>query len=167
MRPIRKMLTGAVKTSSSAVLLITLLLAALTNGSAKEKPLPWKPANEALLRINDAPPKEWEVYRTGKKNDPLLLELGKRFLLIESHEHKIFDIDPSKMERKKDEILWSPADKPANPLITSDWVVDDIGAAFAITVRLDRENVALDLQLPHPPDVGSLPARTPERTRPR
>src|SRR5437879_8713332 len=37
--------------------------------SAKDKPLSWKPVEDALLRVNDAPPKEWEVYRTGKKNE--------------------------------------------------------------------------------------------------
>lgn len=128
---------------------------------AKDKPLSWKPIGEALLRVNDAPPKEWEVYRTGKKNDPLLLKLSNRFLLIESHDHRIYEIDSSKLEHKKDELLWSLADRPAKPLATSDWVVDDIGAAFAITVKLDEEKATLDLQLPHPPAVGSLPDRPP------
>ena len=128
---------------------------------AKDKPLSWKPVDEALLRVNEAPPKTWEVYRVGKKNDPLLLQLGNRFLLIESHDHRIFEIDPAKIERKKDEVLWSLSDRPAEPLATSDWVVDDIGAAFAIQVKLDKENATLDLQLPHPPEVGSLPARPP------
>jgi len=128
---------------------------------AKDKPLSWKPIDEALLRVNDAPPKEWEVYRTGKKNDPLILQLGNRFLLVESHDHRIFDLDPAKVERKKDEILWSLSDRPAEALATSDWVVDDLGAAFAIQVKLEKENASFDLQLPHPPDVGDLPTHPP------
>jgi len=128
---------------------------------AKDKPLSWKSIDEALLRVNDAPPKEWEVYRTGKKNDPLILQLGSRFLLVESHDHRIFDLDPAKVERKKDEVLWSLSDRPAEALATSDWVVDDIGAAFAIQVKLEKENARFDLQLPHPQDVGDLPAHPP------
>jgi hypothetical protein len=162
---IRNTSTAAIK-NSCVILSMAMLLGSVTTGVAKEKPLSWKAIDEALLRINDAPPKDWEVYRSGKKNDPLLLQLGKRFLLIESHEHKISELNPSTLERKKGEILWRPADKSARLLMTSDWVVDDIGAAFAITVRLDDENITLDLQLPHPPDVGSLPARTPDQPQP-
>lgn len=137
------------------------LLFAAVPAWAKDKPLSWKPIDQALLRVNDAPPKDWSVYRTGKKNDPLLLQWGNRFLLIQSHDHQIFEIDPAKLDRKPNEILWSPADRPDKPLSTADWVVDDIGAAFVITVKLAAENALVDLQLPHPQDVGSLPARPP------
>lgn len=128
---------------------------------AKDKPLSWKPVDEALLRVNDSPPKEWEVYRAGKKNDPLILQVGNRFLLVDSHDKQIFELDPAKVERKKDEVLWSLSDRPAEALATSDWVVDDIGAAFAIQVKLEKENATFDLQLPHPPEVGDLPAHAP------
>jgi hypothetical protein len=152
----------AIKNNASLLLFFLVVWFALGAATfAKEKPLSWKPIDEALLRVNDAPPKDWEVYRTGKKNDPLLLELGNRFLLIDSHDQQIFELEPLKLEHKKDEILWNPADRPAKPLTTSEWVVNDVGAAFGITVKLDAENATLDLQLPHPPNVGSLPARTP------
>ena len=48
--------------------------------------------------------------------------------------NQIFEIDPSKLDRKSNEVLWSPADRPDKPLATSDWVVDDIGAAFTVKV---------------------------------
>jgi hypothetical protein len=134
---------------------------------AKDKPLSWKPIEDALLRVNDAPPKEWAVYRTGKKNEPLLLQIGDRFLLIETHDRRVFELDPSKIERKSGELLWSPTDLPGKPLAASNWVSDDIGAAFVIKVKLDNENTLVDLQLPHPPDIGSLPQQTPARTRHR
>ena len=134
---------------------------------AKDKPLSWKPIEDALLRVNDAPPKDWGVYRTGKKNEPLLLQIADRFLLIETHDRQVYELDSSKLERKTHEILWSPVDRPAKPLATSDWVVDDIGAAFVIKVKLDNENALIDLQLPHPPEVGSLPQQAPTRTRRR
>jgi hypothetical protein len=134
---------------------------------AKDKPLSWKPIEDALLRVNDAPPKEWEAYRTGKKNEPLLLQIGSRFLLIQARNRQIFELDPSKIEHKSGELLWSLADRPAKPLATSQWVVDDIGAAFVIKVKLENENALVDLQLPHPPDVGSLPDRPPQQERRR
>lgn len=133
--------------------------------AAKDKPLSWKPFENALLRVNGAPPKEWGAFRTGRKNDPLLLQIGSRFLLIQSRNRQIFEVDPTKVERKSGELLWSLTDRPAKPLATSDWEVDDIGAAFVIKVKLDSENAVVDLQLPHPPDVGSLPAPVPPPTQ--
>ena len=86
-------------------------------------------------------------------------------MLVESHDHRIFELDPAKVERKKDEILWSLSDRPAEALATSDWVVDDLGAAFAIQVKLEKENASFDLQLPHPPDVGDLPTHPPTQSK--
>jgi hypothetical protein len=87
----------------------------------------------------------------------------------DAHDRQVFELDPSKIERKPGELLWSLTDRPAKPLATSDWVVDDIGAAFVVRVRLGGENALLDLQIPHPPDIGSLPQRsqTPAQTRHR
>lgn len=134
---------------------------------AKDKPLSWKPVEDALLRVNDAAPKEWSVYRTGKKNDPLVLQLGTRFLLIQSHDHRVFELDPAKVQQKTGELLWSPTDRPAKPLATSDWTVDDIGAAFVVKAKLDGESAVVDLQLPHPPDAGELPPQAAPRQQNR
>jgi hypothetical protein len=157
--------------AANAAFYLFLILCAIsvfgTRAFAKDKPLSWKPIEDALLRVNDAPPKEWEVYRTGKKNEPLVLQIGNRFLLIETHHRQVFELDLSKIERNTGELLWSPADRPAKPLATSDWVADDIGAAFVIRVKLDAENALVDLQLPHPPEVGALPDRPPQRERRR
>jgi hypothetical protein len=128
---------------------------------AKDKPLAFKSIENALLRVNDAPPKNWEVYRTGKKNEPLLLQIGNRFLLLETNQHQVFELDPAKIEHKTGELLWSPSDRPDKPLVTSEWTVDDIGAAFVVKVKLQSENALVDLQLPHPPNVGDLPNRAP------
>src|SRR5713101_1437238 len=128
---------------NAAFVLLLLLCAICISGapaSAKDKPLSWKPIEDALLRVNDAPPKEWGAYRTGKKNDPLVLQIGSRFLLIQARSRQIFELDPSKIERKSGEVLWSLTDRPAKPLAASDWVVDDIGAAFVIKVKLESEN---------------------------
>lgn len=157
-------------TTGAALFLLAIVSPAFGPASralAKDKPLSWKPIEDALLRVNDSPPKEWGAYRTGKKNEPLVLQIGTRFLLIQSHDHQVFELDPAKIERKSEELLWSPSDRPAKPLATSDWNVDDIGAAFVIRVKLDTENAVVDLQLPHPPEVGNLPQQAPRQTRRR
>jgi len=127
---------------------------------ADGKPLSWKPIEDALLRVDDAPAKDWGVYQAEKKTDHLLVQIGNRFLLIEVHDHQIFEMDPATVQHKSAELLWNPADHPTHPLATSDWSNDDAGAAFRLKAKLDSENLVLDLQLPHPPNVGDLPVRS-------
>ena len=137
--------------------------------SAKSKPVAWKVIDDALLRVNGSPVKDWGVYQAGRKTDPLLLQMGNRFLLVEIHERRLFELDPSKIEHKAGELVWDPADCPATPLVTSDWVEHDVGGAFQIGAKIDSESRSLDLQLPHPPNIGDLPARsaTPAQRRTR
>jgi hypothetical protein len=149
-----------------------IVLAALClptrNALAGGKPLPWKSIEDALLRVDDAPPaKDWGIYQTEKKTDRLLIQIGNRFLLIEVHDRQIFEINPAKVQHKSAELLWDPTDRPTQPLATSDWSNDDAGAAFQLKAKLDSENLVLDLQLPHPPNVGDLPVRSTAPTRRR
>lgn len=122
----------------------------------KDKPVAWKPIQQALLRVDDQPVKNWNVYQENKKGDPLLLEIANRFLLIEVHERKIFELPVAKIEHKGNDLFWDPATLPAEPLATSDWLIKDVGFAYRIDARLVAENRLLDLQLPHPMDLRYL-----------
>ena len=153
------LILGAIGAFCAAEIAPSLRALVSAGAFAKDKPLAFKSIENALLRVNDAPPKDWEVYRTGKKNEQLLLQIGNRFLLLEINQHVVFELDPAKIEHKTGELLWSPSDRPDKPLATTDWTVDDIGAAFVVKIRLQSENALVDLQLPHPPNVGDLPNR--------
>jgi hypothetical protein len=124
--------------------------------SAGDKTVAWKPVKEALLRVDDQPVKTWNVYQESKKGDPLLLQMGNRFLLIRVHERQIFELDPAKVEQKGAELLWDSAALPAEPLATSGWIIRDVGFAYRIGARLVAENRLLDLQLPHPLNLRYL-----------
>ena len=134
-----------------AVVLALLPLAAPARAGDKE--VEWKPIEQALLRVDDQPVKNWNVYEESKKGDPLLLAMGNRFLLIEIHDHKIFELSPAKVEHKGSDLLWDPAERPAEPLATTDWVIRDVGLAYRVAFRLDAEKHAFDVQLPHPMDL--------------
>ena len=123
---------------------------------AADKPVTWKPITQALLRVNDQPVKNWNVYEENKKGDPLLLAMGDRYLLIQVHERKVFEIAPAKIEHKGAELLWDPATLPAEPLATTEWLIKDVGFAYRLGVRLVAENRVVDLQLPHPMDLRYL-----------
>jgi hypothetical protein len=133
-----------------------LLSAAPAFAADKDKPVTWKPITQALLRVNDQPVKNWNVYEENKKGDPLLLAIGDRYLLILVHERKIFEIAPAKIDHKGGELLWDPATLPAEPLATTEWLIKDVGFAYRLGVRLVAENRVVDLQLPHPMDLRYL-----------
>jgi hypothetical protein len=104
---------------------IVTMIAFDRGAAAKGKPVSWKGIDDALLRVNDNPVKVWGVFQAGNKRDPLVLQMGNRFLLIKIHDKQIFEIDPSKVQVKTDEILWDPSDHPTDPLATSDWEAAD------------------------------------------
>jgi hypothetical protein len=133
--------------------------------SAKDKPASWKEIEDALLRVNDAPVKVWAVYQSGKKRDPLLVQMGNRFLLVKIHERQFFEVDPSKVQRKSDELLWDPSDHPAEPLVTTDWDASDTEAVFRIRAKISGEDRLLDIELPHQLDLSGMSPHPPSTRR--
>jgi hypothetical protein len=134
---------------------------------AKDKPASWKIIDDALFRVNDAPVKDWGVYQTGKKRDPLLIQVDKRFLLIKIHDRQLFEVDPTKIQRKSDDLLWDPSGHPAQPLATSDWDANDTEAVFRIRVKMSAEDRLLDIELPHTLDLSGMSPHSAAATRHR
>ena len=118
---------------------------------AAEK-ITWKPLSEALLRIDDRAPKQWNLYHTGKKYDPLLLQLGTRALVIYVRNQSIYELPQAKLVHKGETLLWQESDKPAKPLATSDWSSRDIGYAWRLRVNLIDEGRLIDIQIPESVD---------------
>ena len=135
--------------------------------AAKDKPASWKMIDDALLRVNDAPVKEWSVYQSGKKRDPLLVQMGKRFLWIKIHDRQVFEIDPAKVQIKPDEVLWDPANHPPQPLSTTDWDASDTEAVYRIRAKITPEDSLLDIELPQPLDLSGMSPHAPNSGRRR
>jgi hypothetical protein len=146
---------------------IVTMLAFGRGSSAKGKPVSWKGIDDALLRVNDNPVKVWGVFQAGNKRDPLVLQMGNRFLLIKIHDKQIFEIDPSKVQVKADEILWDPSDHPADPLATSDWEAADGEAVFRIKAKVIKDDGLLDIELPHQLDLSGMSPHAQSNSRRR
>jgi hypothetical protein len=134
----------------SAVTGLLLILTAIT--SAAEK-IEWKPIPDAVLQIDSHPAKLWNLYRAGKKSDPLLLQLGARMLVIYIRNQAVYEIKPEQLEHKGEDLLWRESDRPEKPLATSDWNTKDVGSAWRLQVKLAAEGRLLDIQLPQMPDL--------------
>ena len=137
---------------------LTLPLAlTITVGSAPAGArIVWKPLENAVLKIDERPAKIWNVYRAEKKDHLLLVTLGRRFLMFDIKGREIYELDPTKLEQKDNELLWHEADKPAKPLPTADWVVRDAGRARRIRARLADEGRVLEVQVPVTQDFRSV-----------
>jgi len=116
----------------------------------------WKSYDQAIVRVDDHPPADWNLYHIGKKDDRMLLQLGGRFLLILVNRHEVYELDPKKLEQKGDSYFWHEDDHPDKPLATSLWVYRDIGLAWRIEFHLDAEGRSLSIELPHPVDVRTV-----------
>ena len=123
---------------------------------AKDKAASWKEIDDALLRVNDAPVKEWGVYQAGKKRDPLLIQIGNCFLLIKIRERQIFEVDPKNVQRKTGELLWDPNNHSAQPLARMDWDAGDMETVFRIRAKLVAENHVIDIELPRQLDLSGM-----------
>ena len=131
---------------------MSLLFSGNSRAADKDKII-WKPIADAILQVDGRAPKIWNLFRTGKKQDPLLLQLGSRFLVIYVKNEEVYEIKPEQLEHRGEDLLWREADKPAKPLATSDWSTKDVGSASRILVKLAGEGRMIDIQIPQMPDL--------------
>ena len=131
---------------------LCLVLVSVSQSADKEK-IVWKSIPDAILQVDSRAPKIWNVYQVGKKTDPLLLQLGSRYLVIYVRNMEVYEIKPEQLGHKGEDLLWRESDKPAKPVATSDWKTKDVGSAFRILIKLADEGRLLDIQIPQMPDL--------------
>ena len=131
---------------------VNLALALLFSGvfvccrAAEDKNL-WKPVTFAIVKFNDEAPKSWNIYHTEKKG-LLLVRLWKRYLLVDMKEQEAYEIDPQTVKQRGEDVEWSPADKPDQPLETPEWKTRDVGSMQLVKFRLGKDGHILELQIP-------------------
>ncbi len=130
---------------------ILLMLTALALAAADREKIVWKPVEGVIFRIDDRAPKIWSIYKPDKK-DMLLIQLGQRFLMLDVRAKQMYELAPEKLEHKGRDLIWMEADKPADPLLTEDWLVREIGPARRIRVKLSSESRVFDIEIALAPD---------------
>src|ERR1019366_9597690 len=125
-------------------LVAVLLFLAANSRSADKDKIVWKSIPNAILQVDSRAPKIWNVFQAGKKFDPLLLQIGSRYLVIYVRKMEICEIMPEQLDHKGEDLLWREANKPAKPLATSDWSTKDVGSALRVLVKLAGEGRLID-----------------------
>jgi hypothetical protein len=125
----------------------------LPHASAQKSPaagekLVWKPVDFAIVRYNDDAPASWNMYH-GEKKGLLLIRLWRRYLFLNVQEQEVYELDPAKVKVQGDNnVEWSVADLPSDPIETSEWKVRDVGPMRRVKFRFGKSGNFLDIQLP-------------------
>jgi hypothetical protein len=135
------------------ILSILLLLLTTNSRAADKDKIVWKSVPNAILQVDSRAPKLWNVFQVGKKFDPLLLQLGSRYLVIYVRNMEVFELKPELLEHKGEDLLWRETDKPAKPTATSDWSIKDVGSASRILLKLADEGRMINIEIPQMPDL--------------
>lgn len=130
--------------SSAAIAIVVLTFGAAVRAGDTTT---WK-QTDGILRINDEPPKDWSVYREGKKTNALILQVGDRLLLIEVKAQTVRELDAKAVTRKEDSIITSAKNPPGKVIASSGWLLRDVGPALRIHFELESESHTVDLELP-------------------
>jgi hypothetical protein len=135
------------------ILAAALFVLPATSRAADKEKIVWKPIPDAILQVDSRAPKLWNVFQAGKKFDPLLLQLGARYLVIYVRRMEVYEIKPELLEHKGEDLLWRETDKPAKPVATSDWSTKDVGSASRILLKLADEGRVINIEIPQIPDL--------------
>jgi hypothetical protein len=128
---------------TSGLLLLAICLCWST--PAQEKPL-WKSVDFAIVKLNDGPPISWNMYHAEKRG-VWVLRIWKRYLLIDVNQQEVYDLDPRTITPQAESVMWSPADKPSEPLDVSEWKERNVGSLDRLRFRLPKGAV-VELQVP-------------------
>lgn len=143
---------GIVLKQAAAVAVLALALQPGVRAADKDK-IVWKAIPDAILQVDSRAPKVWNVFQPGKKQDPLLLQIGGRYLVIYARNMEVYELKPEQLEHKGEDLLWRETDRPAKPSATSDWSTKDVGSATRILLKLSDEGRMINIEIPHMPDL--------------
>ena len=110
----------------------------------------WKQESTALLKLNGRPVKTWNVYRAEKKKDWILVQLGHRYLLLDTKQHSVRELDPATVKPNGKNVECPEPQGQERRIESTDWVMRDIGPAELVRLKLLDYGGVLDVQLPHP-----------------
>jgi hypothetical protein len=143
------------RSGGARVVALAAAALALAPGARAADQTVWKPVTGAVFKLDGHPAKHWNIYGT-KKRGRVLVELGRRFLVLDLKAKQVFALDSAAVERRGDELRSPRAGRALAPLASAGWDLRDVGPAEQIRVELTDEGHVLEIQLPHPLDLRGI-----------
>jgi hypothetical protein len=118
----------------------------------------WKSVGRAQLKLEDKTPLQWNVYQTEKKKEAnlVLIQLGRRFLALDIRGKVAYYVFPSDLQAKGPDFESGNLFVQSRMMPTTAWTVRDVGPAEMIKLTLGDYGRALDVELPHLPDLRAF-----------
>jgi hypothetical protein len=137
----------------AAVCLIALCAGAADNGRFL-----WKSVGRAQLKLENKTPLQWNVYQTEKKKEAnlVLVQLGRRYMALDIRGKVAYYVFPSDLQAKGADFESGNLFVQSRVMPTTAWTVRDVGPAEMIKLTLGDYGRALDVELPHMPDLRAF-----------
>ena len=118
----------------------------------------WKAVGRAQLKLENKTPLQWNVYQTEKKKEAnlVLVQLGRRYLALDIRGKVAYYVFPSQLQAKGADFESGNLFVQSRVLPTTSWTVRDVGPAEMIKLTLGDYGRALDVELPHMPDLRAF-----------
>lgn len=130
---------------------LLLCVSALGQTAAAEKKQIWKPVQFAIVRFNGEAPRTWNIYHFEKRNN-LLVKLWKRYLYLDMKEGDVYEVDPQTVKQRGDNVEWSIAELPSDPIEITEWKTRDLNYMRSVKFRFGKNGHTLEIQIPIKPD---------------
>jgi|SRR5580658_2972540 hypothetical protein len=129
-------------------------LNAAAQGGDTEK-IRWKSVPVAQLKLDGKTPLAFNIYQPDKKKESnlVLILLGHRYLLLDTKAKLVYSVLLTDLHATGED--WESGDlaQASRVVPSSEWVVRDVGPAESIKLTLGDYGRAIEIQLPHMPDL--------------
>jgi hypothetical protein len=159
--------------------LALLVLALVSSAAAVPEKVLLKSVKLAVLKVDGRPAKIWNVFVSPDQQHRVLLQLGSRFLMLNTNDREVLEVPGDSLRLNGRDIVWDrsrpaaagekkpegeAAAKPAATgpvkeetlLASTDWSIREVGPARVIRLRLTAEGRQIEVQLPIQPDLRLL-----------
>jgi hypothetical protein len=118
----------------------------------------WKAVGRAQLKLENKTPLTWNVYQTEKKKQTnlVLVQLGRRYLALDIKGKVAYYVFPSDLQARGSDFETGDLFVRSRVMPTTAWTVRDVGPAEMIKLTLGDYGRALDVELPHMPDLRAF-----------
>jgi hypothetical protein len=118
----------------------------------------WKSVGRAQLKLENKTPLTWNVYQTEKKKHAnlVLVQLGRRYVALDIKGKVAYYVLPSDLQAKGPDFESGDLFVQSRVMPTTGWSVRDVGPAEMIKLTLGDYGRALDVELPHMPDLRAF-----------
>jgi hypothetical protein len=141
-----------------SVVIICATACMVSAGASDNERFLWKPVGRAQLKLDDKTPLAWNVFQSEKKKQAnlVLLQLGRRYLALDIKGKVAYYVFPSDLQARGQDFESGDLFVQSRVMPTTAWTVRDVGPAEMIKLTLGDYGRALDVELPHLPDLRAF-----------